>query len=725
MATVVAPSSSVGASLIVASKGAVTGGNSAEEGKELNSIVFESFSHTGTILKGLNELRIKGVLVDVALRADEKIFRAHRAVLSACSEYFRAMFSSHTRESRLSEINLSNVSPLGIELLLDYIYTAKLTLNLANIQEVLSAASYIQLESVVEACLNYLDQQLDLDNYIDVLIISEMYSLKRLNHKVYRFICHHLNVISKSAEFFRLSERQIELILAGDYPVTCTEIEVLGILLRWIQVNCDEPRCDPAANYRQLIRNHIRFMDISLQELYNLLCSDEFQFRWIDRYELYDFIMKIGEQQCIKYKISPLNKIQNYRGLELAIIKIGGFDLSGITNEITYCFPGSSCPNQVGKIKLIRNRSLGEASSSQTAVPNERGSKVAPLTSSLATKRKDVKLNGKWRYLTTIPHIKQSNFGVVVLNNHLYVIGGCYDISLEEYIHPFGFRYCPIKNKWETIAPLQQDRCRFSLNVVGHSLIAVGGNSEMDDDGDRSVSTCEQYDPIADKWTYIESLPEYRTQHAGAAFGATLYVSGGLDLYSGVLGTLWSYYSFNEKWEKLANMLHPRADHVMFTINRKLYVCGGWYEVNGQRVLADSIDCYDLFSKSPAWHRVTQIPTPKYHAGIVAVQEKIYIIGGFGSDDIFRHTAASIECYNVAEDRWYSLKKYPKNVWEHTCANLYIPKYRDDMEVIDDNGGDDDDDDDEDDEDDDEEEEKNDRDDVLDDESDNANSSAI
>lgn len=197
------------------------------------------------------------------------------------------MFSDHTRESRLSEINLHNISPLGIELLLDYIYTSKLALNLANIQEVLSAASYIQLESVVEACLNYLDQQLDLDNYIDVLIISEMYSLKRLNHKVYRFICHHLNVISKSPEFFRLSERQIELILAGDYPVTCTEIEVLGILLRWIQVNCDEPvstvTAATAANYRQLIRNNIRFMDISLQELYNLLCSEEFQFRWIDR----------------------------------------------------------------------------------------------------------------------------------------------------------------------------------------------------------------------------------------------------------------------------------------------------------------------------------------------------------------------------------------------------------------------------------------------------------
>lgn len=51
-----------------------------DEGKELNGIVFESFSHTGTILKGLNELRLKGVLVDVTLRTDGKVFRVSRII---------------------------------------------------------------------------------------------------------------------------------------------------------------------------------------------------------------------------------------------------------------------------------------------------------------------------------------------------------------------------------------------------------------------------------------------------------------------------------------------------------------------------------------------------------------------------------------------------------------------------------------------------------------------
>jgi kelch-like protein 26 len=35
------------------------------------------------------------------------------------------------------------------------------------------------------------------------------------------------------------------------------------------------------------------------------------------------------------------------------------------------------------------------------------------------------------------------------------------------------------------------------------------------------------------------------------------------------------------------------------------------------------------------WQVVTHIPTPRYHAGIVGVDTKIYFIGGFHSDAMF------------------------------------------------------------------------------------------
>jgi hypothetical protein len=70
------------------------------------------------------------------------------------------MFTDAMRESRQSEICLNGVTAAGMRLLLDYAYTSRLALNLANIQDVLSAANHVQVVAVVEACSNYLQVQL-------------------------------------------------------------------------------------------------------------------------------------------------------------------------------------------------------------------------------------------------------------------------------------------------------------------------------------------------------------------------------------------------------------------------------------------------------------------------------------------------------------------------------------------------------------------------------------
>ncbi len=51
--------------------------------------------------------------------------------------------------------------------------------------------------------------------------------------------------------------------------------------------------------------------------------------------------------------------------------------------------------------------------------------------------------------MTSVPHVESCNFGCAVLRNELFVVGGCFNQSLqeEEHIHPFGFRYNPRVNR--------------------------------------------------------------------------------------------------------------------------------------------------------------------------------------------------------------------------------------------------------------------------------------
>ena len=76
---------------------------------------------------------------------------------------------------------------------------------------------------------------MDLDNCIDIATLAELYSLSQLRKRVYRFMCAHLSEFSRSPDFQRLSPLQLEHLLACDFPVDCSETQVLNIVIQWIK----------------------------------------------------------------------------------------------------------------------------------------------------------------------------------------------------------------------------------------------------------------------------------------------------------------------------------------------------------------------------------------------------------------------------------------------------------------------------------------------------------
>ncbi|KAI8498521.1 hypothetical protein Bbelb_237230 [Branchiostoma belcheri] len=103
------------------------------------SRTFTSPTYNDSLVANLNRLRSEGTLCDVTLVA---------AVLASCSDYFRAMFTSGMRETCAEEIELHAVPALGLSHVLEFMYTASITLSPENIEQVSHVLEFMYTASI-------------------------------------------------------------------------------------------------------------------------------------------------------------------------------------------------------------------------------------------------------------------------------------------------------------------------------------------------------------------------------------------------------------------------------------------------------------------------------------------------------------------------------------------------------------------------------------------------
>ncbi|XP_028816274.1 POZ-, AT hook-, and zinc finger-containing protein 1 isoform X1 [Denticeps clupeoides] len=125
-----------------------------------SSYTYQVRQHSAEMLHNLDAQRKDGGrFCDVILRVGDESFPAHKAVLAACSEYFESVFSCQAEtDSESKELEMHTISAKVFKDILDFAYTSRIVVRLECFPELMTAAKFLLMRSVIEICQEVIKQ---------------------------------------------------------------------------------------------------------------------------------------------------------------------------------------------------------------------------------------------------------------------------------------------------------------------------------------------------------------------------------------------------------------------------------------------------------------------------------------------------------------------------------------------------------------------------------------
>ncbi|KAH8396295.1 hypothetical protein KR222_007660, partial [Zaprionus bogoriensis] len=243
------------------------GGMAALASTKLNTDSSASAEYTDEIDLGdrfsadIARLCMNDRYADVEFLVEEQRLPAHRAILAARSEYFRALLYGGMSETTQRQIALE--VPLdSFKVLLRYIYSG--TLSLATLDEdavigILGMANQYGFQDLEMAISKYLRQYLALNNVCMILDAARLYNLEELTQVCLMFMDRNAADLLQHESFKMLSKESLEEVLRRDC-FFAPEVQIFLAVWKWSRYN---PDID--------IKNVVSFVRLPLMNLEDLL----------------------------------------------------------------------------------------------------------------------------------------------------------------------------------------------------------------------------------------------------------------------------------------------------------------------------------------------------------------------------------------------------------------------------------------------------------------------
>ncbi|XP_060819012.1 kelch-like protein 10 [Bombus pascuorum] len=524
-----------------------------------------------------SELRANQQLCDGAIRcATGHIFPVHRAILSAVSPYFKALFTNSLKggKTETTEVVIDSVPGKIFSLILDYAYTGTCNVNADNVEQLLPLADQFEVLGVVQICCQFLLQELRPENCLGIFKFARHYFCRDLEEKGRKYIRHHFKrILQESPEFKELTSKELEAILRDDELNVKNEEIVFEAVKTWIEHNVDERR-----PYLPRLLKCMRYGLMS----YNFFTNNVLTWKIIE------------EDECCQQALAPANQ---YLKEQEAKLGSGEIDLKNplakprIPYEILFAIGGWSAGSPTNFVETYDTRA------------------------------------DRWFLSVSTDATPRSYHGLCTLNNLIYMIGGfdgnqhfntvrCFDPVTREWreracmyharcyvsvcthggkIYALGGyngrtrmssgeRYEPQRNQWEMIPPMHRQRSDASAAALQNKIYIVGGFS-----GREVLNSAEVFDVETNQWSYIHPMINPRSGVSLVAFRDSLYALGGFNGFIRLSSGERYNPNHSEDWHAVPEMFSPRSNFATVILDDMIFVVGGF---NGSTTIAYA-ECYD------------------------------------------------------------------------------------------------------------------------------------
>uniref|UniRef100_A0A2S2NAH7 Ring canal kelch n=1 Tax=Schizaphis graminum TaxID=13262 RepID=A0A2S2NAH7_SCHGA len=183
-------------------------------------------------------------------------------------------------------------------------------------------------------------------------------------------------------------------------------------------------------------------------------------------------------------------------------------------------------------------------------------------------------------------------FGVGVLNNCIYAIGGVgYVRRRNRYLKSVEVFNLDTQ-QWKKVSSMSSSRIAFGVGVLNNLIYAVGGT-----DDDSCLKSVECYDPRLDKWNPVAKMSTGRENVRVGVLDGVMYAIGGTD-GSYYLKSVEAYNPITGVWSSIADMHLCRENPGVVALDGLLYVFGGSTNISRY----DNSDTVEIYNpKTNSW----------------------------------------------------------------------------------------------------------------------------